>query len=211
MTYPTNRPDYPAPHPKGSTRAGDSAVIEPYLGVWPEIDDTVYLASTAVIMGAVRIEEYASIWHNVTLRGDGNYITIGKGTNIQDNAVVHIDSGKFPAIIGDYVTVGHSAIIHACVLEDHAFVGMGAIVLDGAHVETGAVVAAGAVVTPGKRVPAGELWAGNPARLMKQIDEATQKGFQGNATRYIEFGQAAKLGEDANPSFFTAPQLPPRR
>ncbi len=198
----------PSPHPKGSTRADDHPKIEPYLGVWPEIDDTAYIASSAVVMGAVRIGADASIWHNVTLRGDGNYITIGKGTNIQDNAVVHIDSQTLPAIIGEYVTVGHSAIIHACTLHDYAFVGMGAIVLDGAVVESGAVVAAGAVVTPGKTVPSGQLWAGSPARLMKEIDLKTQKGFQGNATRYIEFGRAARLGEAGGPYFFNAPKLP---
>ena len=86
------------------------ATIEPYCDNWPEIDDTAYIASTAAIMGSVRIGADASIWHNVTLRGDANYITIGKGSNIQDNSIVHIDSGVLPAIIGDYVTVGHSAI-----------------------------------------------------------------------------------------------------
>lgn len=200
----------PVIHPHGSTQQDDKPVIEPYLGVWPEIDETAYIASTAVVMGAVRIDADASIWHNVTLRGDGNYITIGTGTNIQDNAVVHIDSQTLPAIIGDHVTVGHSAIIHACTLHDYAFVGMGAIVLDGAVVETGAVVAAGAVVTPGKTVPAGQLWAGNPARLMKEIDTKTQKAFQGNAARYVEFGRAARLGETGGPYFFNPPQLPPR-
>ena len=118
--------------------------IEDYCGLSPEIDDTAYIASTAAIMGAVRIGADCSIWHNVTLRGDANYITIGKGSNIQDNSVVHIDSGTLPTVIGEYVTVGHGAIVHACTLQDRSFVGMGAIVLDGAVVESGAMVAAGA-------------------------------------------------------------------
>ena len=204
----TTRSLVPPAHELGSTRPDDAPTIEPYLGVWPEIDETAYIASTAVVMGAVRIGADASIWYNVTLRGDGNYITIGKGTNIQDNAVVHIDSQTLPAIIGDHVTVGHSAIIHACTVHDHAFIGMGAIVLDGAVVETGAVVAAGAVVTPGKTVPSGELWAGNPARLMKEIDLKTQQGFQRNAERYVQFGRAARLGEAGGPYFFNPPALP---
>ena len=137
--------------------------IEAYCDNWPEIDDTAYIASTAAIMGSVRIGADCSIWHNVTLRGDANYITIGKGSNIQDNSVVHIDSGTLPTIIGEYVTVGHGAIVHACTLQDNSFVGMGAIVLDGAVVESGAMVAAGALVPPGKTVPSGQLWAGSPA------------------------------------------------
>ena len=91
--------------------------IEAYCDNWPEIDDTAYIASTAAIMGSVRIGADCSIWHNVTLRGDANYITIGKGSNIQDNSVVHIDSGTLPTIIGEYVTVGHGAIVHACTLQ----------------------------------------------------------------------------------------------
>lgn len=199
---------FPAPHPMGSTRAGDSPTIEPYMGVWPEIDDSVYIASTAVVMGAVRIGRDSSVWHQVTLRGDNNYITIGEGTNIQDNAVVHIDSQDLPTIIGNHVTVGHSAIVHACTVEDYAFIGMGAIILDGARICSGAVVAAGAVVPPRKIVPSGEIWAGNPAKLMRTIDEDTQKKFQANATRYAEFARAARLGEQAGTFSFSPPALP---
>ena len=184
--------------------------IEPYCDNWPEIDDTAYIASTAAIMGSVRIGADASIWHNVTLRGDANYITIGKGSNIQDNSIVHIDSGVLPAIIGDYVTVGHSAIVHACTLQDYSFVGMGAIVLDGAVVESGAVVAAGALVPPGKIVPSGQLWAGSPAKLMRELDADAQAKFQKTATNYIEFGRAARLGLQGGPYNFTPVPLPPR-
>ena len=173
--------------------------IEDYCGLSPEIDDTAYIASTAAIMGAVRIGADCSIWHNVTLRGDANYITIGKGSNIQDNSVVHIDSGTLPTVIGEYVTVGHGAIVHACTLQDRSFVGMGAIVLDGAVVESGAMVAAGALVPPGKIVPSGQLWAGSPAKLMRELDEATQTKFLQTAHKYVEFGRAARLGLDGGP------------
>ena len=93
-------------------------LIERFMGLSPEISKTAFIASSAVVSGAVRIGDDASIWHNVTLRGDANYITIGAGTNIQDNSCVHIDSSKYPTIIGQNVTIGHSAIIHACTLED---------------------------------------------------------------------------------------------
>ena len=183
--------------------------IEDYCGLSPEIDDTAYIASTAAIMGAVRIGADCSIWHNVTLRGDANYITIGKGSNIQDNSVVHIDSGTLPTVIGEYVTVGHGAIVHACTLQDRSFVGMGAIVLDGALVESGAMVAAGALVPPGKIVPSGQLWAGSPAKLMRELDEATQTKFLQTAHKYVEFGRAARLGLDGGPYSFKPVPLPP--
>ena len=156
--------------------------IEGFMGQYPEIDETAYLASSGVISGAVRIGADSSIWHNVTLRGDANYITIGTGTNIQDNSCVHIDSSRFPTIIGDYVTIGHTAIIHACTLGDRSFVGMGAIVMDGAVVEPEAMVAAGAMVTPGKRVPTGELWAGRPAKKMRDLTEEERASLQKSAS-----------------------------
>ena len=192
----------------GSTQ--NLPTIEAYLGLVPEIEETAYVASTAAIIGAVRIGPDCSIWHNVTLRGDANYITIGRGSNIQDNSVVHIDSRTFPTIIGEYVTVGHGAIIHACTLHDNAFVGMGAIVLDGAVVESGAMVAAGALVPPGKTVPAGELWAGSPAKFMRALDGDTQKRFSQTAHSYVEFGRAARLGHSGGPYKFTPVPLPPK-
>ena len=184
-------------------------IIEHFMGLSPEIDDTAFIAASAVVSGAVRIGADASIWHNVTLRGDANYITIGEGTNIQDNSCVHIDSAQFPTIIGKHVTIGHSAIIHACTLGDGSFVGMGAIVMDGAIVEAGAMVAAGAMVTPHKKVPSGELWAGRPAKKMRDLSEAEKQNLETSAHRYIEFGRAYRLGEAGGPyHYFTPRPLP---
>ena len=186
-------------------------IVEDFMGLSPEISETAFIASSAVISGAVRIGDEASIWHNVTLRGDANYITIGDGTNIQDNSCVHIDSAIYPTIIGRHVTIGHSAIIHACTLGDHSFVGMGAIIMDGAVVETGAMVAAGAMLTPGKIVPSGELWAGRPARKMRDLSDTEKEGLKTSALRYIEFGRAYRLGEAGGPyHYFTPRLLPPK-
>ena len=186
-------------------------IIESFMGLSPEISQSAFLASSAVISGAVRIENDVSIWHNVTLRGDANYITIGKGTNIQDNSCVHIDSSRYPTIIGDYVTIGHSAIIHACTLGDESFVGMGAIVMDGAVIEPQAMVAAGAMVTAGKIVPSGELWAGRPAKKMRDLTDAEIAELRISALRYIEFGRAYRLGEAGGPyQYFTPRPLPPK-
>ena len=186
-------------------------LIEAFMGLAPEIDDTAFIAASAVVSGAVRIGADCSIWHNVTLRGDANYITIGAGTNIQDNSCVHIDSAIYPTIIGQNVTIGHSAIIHACTLGDASFVGMGAIVMDGAIIESGAMVAAGAMVTPGKIVPSGELWAGRPAKKMRDLSENEKQGLHLSAGRYIEFGRAYRLGEAGGPyHHFTPRPLPPR-
>ena len=187
----------------------NAPLIESFMGLSPEIDETAFITGSAVVSGAVRIGADCSIWHNVTLRGDANYITIGSGTNIQDNSCVHIDSARYPTIIGKDVTIGHSAIIHACHLQDKSFVGMGAIIMDGAVVESGAMIAAGAMVTPGKIVPFGELWAGRPAKKMRtlspnEIDEITI-----SAARYVEFGRAYRLGEAGGPyELFTPRPLP---
>ena len=187
----------------------NTPLIESFMGLSPEIDETAFIAGSAVVSGAVRIGADCSIWHNVTLRGDANYITIGAGTNIQDNSCVHIDSARYPTIIGENVTIGHSAIIHACTLQDNSFVGMGAIVMDGAIVESGAMVAAGAMVTPGKIVPSGELWAGRPAKKMRELSSDEVKEITKSATRYVEFGRAYRLGEADGPyKLFTPRPLP---
>ena len=184
--------------------------IAAFLDHVPEINDRAFIAPTAAVVGAVRIDADSSIWYQVTVRGDNNFIIIGTGTNIQDNSCIHISRRELPTIIGNYVSIGHSALVHACTLEDHSFVGMGAIVLDGAVIESGAVVAAGALVPPGKTVPSGQLWAGSPAKLMRELHADAQAKFQKTATNYIEFGRAARLGLAGGPYNFTPVPLPPK-
>ncbi len=185
--------------------------IAAFLDHVPEIDDRAFIAPTAAVVGAVRIGADSSIWYQVTVRGDNNYIIIGAGANIQDNSCVHISSHEFPTIIGNYVSVGHSALVHACKLEDHSFVGMGAIVMDGAVIESDAMLAAGAMLTPGKRIPSGELWAGRPARKMRMLTPQDIADNRKIARHYIEVGRAHKYGIDGAPFHdLHSHPLPPR-
>ena len=185
--------------------------IAAFLDHSPEIDDRAFIAPTAAVIGAVRIGADSSIWYQVTVRGDNNYITIGTGTNIQDNSCVHISSREFPTVIGNYVSVGHSALVHACTLEDHSFVGMGAIVMDGAVIERDAMLAAGALLAPGKRIPSGELWAGRPAAKMRMLTPQDIADNRRIARHYIEVGRAHKQGIDGGPyQDMHSHPLPPR-
>ena len=185
--------------------------IAAFLDHSPEIDDHAFIAPTAAVIGAVRIGAGSSIWYQVTVRGDNNYITIGTGTNIQDNSCIHISSREFPTIIGNYVSVGHSALVHACTLEDHSFVGMGAIVMDGAVIERDAMLAAGALLTPGTRIPSGELWAGRPATKMRMLTPQDIADNRSIARHYIEVGRAHKQGIDGGPyQDMHSHPLPPR-
>ena len=173
--------------------------IAAFLDHIPEIDNQAFIAPTAAVVGAVRIGAGSSIWYQVTVRGDNNYVIIGTGTNIQDNSCIHISSREFPTIIGDYVSVGHSALVHACKLGDHSFVGMGAIVMDGAVIESDAMLAAGAMLTRGKRIPSGELWAGRPAKKMRTLTSQDIADNRRIAKHYIEVGRAHKYGTDGAP------------
>lgn len=150
-------------------------VILPYREKTPQIDEKAFIAETAVIIGDVTIGARSSIWYGCVLRGDMNFIRIGSDTNIQDMTMIHIASQGEPTIIGDRVSVGHMALLHACTLEDDCMVGMRATVMDGAVVGKGALVAAGALVTPGKQIGAGEVWAGSPARKVRDIAPGDQK------------------------------------
>ena len=134
----------------------------------PKLHPSVYIAPTACVIGDVELGEHSSVWFGAVLRGDEVAIRIGTRTNIQDGVIIHGDSGQ-DVHIGNDVTVGHGAIIHGCVIEDGALIGMGAVVLDGAVIESGALVAAGAVVSPGKRVGANTLWAGVPAKPLREL------------------------------------------
>ena len=157
-------------------------------GLTPKIDDSAFIASTAVIIGDVEIGANSNIWYHCVLRGDIHEIRIGRNTNIQDGTVVHVARNRFGTYIGDDVTIGHMALIHACTLEDGCMVGMHATVMDGAVVETGALVAAGALVTPGKRVKAGEMWGGSPARFIRKVSESDVAMINRIAPGYVELG-----------------------
>jgi len=146
-----------------------TVAIYPFRGITPKVADNAFLARTATVIGDVEIGERASLWFGVVARGDVNEIRIGAGTNIQDGTIIHVASRGQGTYVGEKVTVGHAVVLHACTIEDRAFIGTRATVLDGARVQSDAMVAAGALVTPGKVVPAGELWAGAPARRVRTL------------------------------------------
>ena len=133
----------------------------------PKTNDSVFIADSATLVGDITIGDHSSVWYGAVLRGDINQIKIGQRTNIQDLTCIHLEN-NLPCIIGNDVTVGHRAILHACTIEDGVLIGMGAIILNGAIIKKGAVIGAGAVVTEGSIVEEHSLWAGIPAKLIKQ-------------------------------------------
>jgi gamma-carbonic anhydrase len=164
-------------------------------GVVPKIASGVWIAPSAAVIGDVEIGEQSGIWFHCVLRGDTNFIRIGQRTNIQDGTIIHVNSGSFPTIIGDDVTVGHAAIVHACTLEDRAFVGMGATVLDGAVIEEGGMLAAGALLTPNKRIGRNEMWQGSPARLTRVMSAEERAKFDQTAKHYVELAARFMKGQ----------------
>ena len=163
-------------------------------GVAPVVAPDAFIAPTAVVIGDVHIGALSGVWFHCVVRGDTNIIRIGARTNIQDGTIIHINTGNFPTIIGNDVSVGHAAIIHACTLHDRAFVGMGATVLDGAVIEEGGMLAAGALLTPNKRIGRNELWQGSPARLNRVMDAEERAKFDLTAEHYVELAQRFRAG-----------------
>lgn len=163
-------------------------LILPYGDQYPRIAADAFIAPNAVVVGDVEIGAGSSLWFNVTVRGDVHSIRIGAGTNIQDGTVVHVTTDRFSTTIGDNVSVGHMALLHGCVLEDGAFVGMTATVMDGCVIEGGGMLAAGALLTPGKRVKAGELWAGRPAAFLRPIQDKEVAMMQNTPRHYAALG-----------------------
>lgn len=160
-----------------------------YRGKWPVIAEDVFIAPTVFISGDVEIGSGVTLWPGVVIRGDVNHVRIGARTNLQDGTIVHVNRHTDPCIIGADVTVGHKALLHACVIEDGAFVGMSSTVMDEALVESGGMVAAGALVTPGKRVKSGEIWAGSPAKFMRAISDAEKAHAIETVEIYCSLGQ----------------------
>lgn len=163
-------------------------------GVTPQIAPDAFIAPTAAVIGDVVIGSETGIWFHCLVRGDMGIIRIGARTNIQDGTVIHIDSGGMDTHIGDDVTVGHNAVIHACTLKNRAFVGISATVLDGAIIEEGGMLGAGGLLTPGKVIGPNELWTGAPAKLRRVMDEEERKRFDRNATVYRELAKTFRSG-----------------
>ncbi len=150
----------------------------------PQIHETCFIAAGATVIGDVTIGENSSVWYQCVLRGDINRIIIGANSNIQDGTVVHL-ADRFGTEVGDWVTVGHKALLHACKIEDEVLVGMGAIVMDGAVVGTRSIIGAGSVVTPGTRIPPGSLVLGFPAKVKRKLAQEEQDGLKVWAQRYV--------------------------
>lgn len=166
-----------------------SNLFTAYRGITPTIRSDAFIAPSADIIGDVVIGAESSIWYGVVVRGDVNYIRIGSRTNIQDGTIIHVWRKEGPTIIGDNVTVGHQALLHACIIEDNSFIGMGATVMDKAVVESGGMVAAGALVTPGKVIKNGEIWAGNPAKFFREMTQEEKDFIAISAQNYVELSR----------------------
>ncbi len=162
-----------------------------YQGIKPKIHESCFIANSAELIGKVEIAENTSVWYNCVLRGDENSIKIGMYTNIQDGTVIHI-SKDYDTIIGDYVTVGHKAIIHACKIGNNVLVGMGAIVLDGAEIGDNVLIGAGSIVTPGKKIPSGSLVLGSPANVVRQLSDKEIDQLKESAEDYVKYAQNHK-------------------
>ena len=152
------------------------AIIKKLNGHTPKFGKNCFLADNAAIIGDVEMGDDCSIWFGAVLRGDVNSIRIGNKVNIQDNATIHATYKKSPTNIGNNVSIAHNAVIHGCTIKDNVLIGMGAIVLDDAVVESNTIVAAGSVVTKGTVVESGWVYAGTPAKKMKQLGEELLKG-----------------------------------
>ena len=165
-------------------------------GTEPDVDPTAFVAPSAVLIGRVEIGAEASIWYNCVLRGDVNRIRVGARSNVQDGTVIHCDSpkpgapGGHPTIIGEEVLIGHMAMVHGCILHDRAFVGLGAIVMDGCTIESDAMLAAGAMLTPGRRIPSGQLWAGRPAKYVRDLTAEELDGMRAGVAHYVALAEA---------------------
>ncbi len=158
----------------------------------PQFGEGVFIVKQCVIIGDVHIGDHASVWYNAVIRGDINFIRIGAETNIQDGAVLHVTHETHPLRIGDGVTVGHLAMLHGCVIEDHCLIGMKATVMDGAQIGRESLIAAGALVLENSIIPPRSLVAGVPARVKRELSQAEVDGICASAQHYLDYAAAYK-------------------
>jgi carbonic anhydrase/acetyltransferase-like protein (isoleucine patch superfamily) len=162
-------------------------VIRKFKGSAPRIDASAYIDPSAQVIGDVEIGEESSVWMNVVIRGDVNRIRVGRRTNIQDLTMVHVMRDRHPTIIGDEVTIGHSAIVHGVTIEDRVLIGMGAVLLNGVHVESDCVIAAGTLLTEGTRIPTRSLVMGRPGKVKRPLTDEETAEIRWYADNYVNY------------------------
>lgn len=163
-------------------------IIKPVRGKSPEIGKDCFIAENATIVGEVSMGDQCSVWFNAVIRGDVHFIKMGNKVNVQDGAVIHCTYQKSPTTIGNNVSIGHNAIVHGCIIKDNVLVGMGSIIMDDCVVESNSIIAAGAVVTKGTHVEAGSIYAGMPAKKIKDISPELSKGeIDRIANNYVKY------------------------
>jgi carbonic anhydrase/acetyltransferase-like protein (isoleucine patch superfamily) len=162
-------------------------VLRPYRSIYPSIAPSAFIDVSAQVIGDVHVGAESSVWMNVVVRGDVNYIRIGARTNIQDLTLVHVMRETHPTVIGDAVTIGHSAVIHGCTIEDRCLIGMGAILLNGCRIGTGSIVAAGTLVPEEMIVPPGSMVMGVPAKVRRAVTVEEDASIQRYADRYVQY------------------------
>jgi carbonic anhydrase/acetyltransferase-like protein (isoleucine patch superfamily) len=171
-------------------------MIHAYRGVVPKVHLSAWIADSADVIGDVELGEESSVWFSTVIRGDVNFIRVGRGTNLQDGTVVHVNRNGTPTILEDYVTVGHAARLHGCHIKSNCLIGIGAVVLDGAVLDEECVVAAGAVVSPGTQVPRGSLLMGAPARVKRQVTEKDLELIYNSAKNYVALAAEYRAAQD---------------
>ncbi len=165
-------------------------MIYEFLKKSPQFDDTVFVAPSADIVGDVTIGSQSSIWFNVTIRGDVNWIEIGKRSNVQDNVCIHVMNQTGPTKIGDEVTIGHSAMIHGCTIKDRVLIGINTTVLDKAVIESDVIVAAGSLVPPGKHLESGYLYMGSPVKQKRKLTDEESASIKEHSENYLKYSRA---------------------
>ena len=153
----------------------------------PTVDASAYVDQSAQVIGDVHIGAESSVWMNVVIRGDVNHVRIGKRTNIQDLTMVHVMRETHPTIIGDEVTVGHSAVVHGTTIEDRVLIGMGAVLLNGVHIESDCIIAAGTLLTEGTQIPARSLVMGRPGKVKRQLTDEEVAEIRWYSDNYVNY------------------------
>lgn len=174
-------------------------MTDSFLGRSPRLGADVYISDTAAVVGDVTLGDGASIWFGASLRGDVHWIEVGAGSNVQDNATVHVSRGTHPCRIGRHVTIGHNAVVHGCTIHDDVLIGMGAVVLDGAVIGAGSLVGAGALVTGNTVVPPGSLVVGSPARVARPLTDDEVARNRANALHYVRMSAIYRGQPDPAP------------